>query len=478
LVLRKVFKVGRSRRDRRYGSDAIAIEAATAWPPYHILNGKKMIIPTLVLVTAMQFGDPQSGARIDDLSHSPMRDVPAATMPVSSAAHSNDSPILSNVTTADEPQIPMPIPQPSSQGIGLNGGSDAITQVPGPAFSGGNTPMPMPPTRDFSTTRSTFPRPSASGNGYNGMDSTTAAQIEFGDTTRIENNKVLMRGKVEFDKITPLSTPVSGMILEQRTDKCDAQGKVMRNSNGEPIKIDLNRGVMVFTGQQVAQLDDRHAQAQYSVANTKLDVARMEAEQTIGMDYAKAQHDTAYSDWKRSYDIAKGIAGAVTAAELEVKWFKVIESRLQMQKAEIDHKNQQESVKVQEQEVQVAKTQLDLRRIKTPFNGMVVNVISQVGKSLREGDVIAEVAQLDKLKVLANVDGNKITQEQVDKKRVIVTARNPNGQTDNFEGFVRYAAPSFDSQRQFQVEIEVDNRLVNGSWLLKEGDYVDVVIHL
>lgn len=315
-------------------------------------------------------------------------------------------------------------------------------------------------------------------NGSYGTDSITA-QIESGNTTRIENNKVfLRRAKVEFDKITPLSTPVSGIILEQQTDKCDVEGKVMLRSDGKPIKIDLQRGVMVFTGQQIAQLDDRYPQKQYTAAVTKLAVAKKEAAQTIAIDYAKAQYDTAYSDWKRSYDIAKRTPGAVTEAELEVKRFKVIESQLQIQKAENDHDNQQESVKIQEDEVEVAKTQLDLRRIKTPFNGMVVNVVSQVGKSLREGDTIAEVAQLDKLKVLANVDGNRITQEQVDKKRVIVTARNPNGQTDDFEGFVRYAAPSFDSQRQFQVEIEVNNRFVNGGWLLKEGDYVDVVIQL
>jgi multidrug efflux pump subunit AcrA (membrane-fusion protein) len=337
--------------------------------------------------------------------------------------------------------------------------------------------MPIPPKEGLSTAPSTSYQPITPWNG-NGTGYTPESQNEHRAPTRIENNKVMTRGKVEFDKITPLSTPVAGIILDQRTDKCDSQGKVMRNSNGESIKIDLQRGVMVFTGQQIAQLDDRHAQAQYSVAKTKLAVAEMEAAQTIGIDYAKAQYDTAYSDWKRSYEIAQRTAKAVTEAELEVKRFKVIESQLQMKKAENDHKNQQESVKVQEQEVMVAQTQLDLRKIKTPFDGMVVNVVSQVGKSLREGDVIAEVAKLDKLKVLAKIDGNRIRQEQVDKKRVTITARNPNGQADEFEGFVRYAAPSFDSQRQFQVEIEVDNRLANEYWQLREGDYVDVVIHL
>ena len=435
-----------------------------------------MIIPTLVLVTAMQFGDPQSGARIDDLSHSPMRDVPAVVMPVSYTTQADDSLALPAGTTMPELQTGIPIPPPMTAEPAFNGNTGFSPDVTTANRSPDIPYMPVPP-RD-STSLSTVMRASTSANDSYQTDSMMAVQSTYYAPTRVENNNVFTRGKVEFDKITPLSTPVSGIVLDQRTVKCDAQGNVMKGSTGEPIRIDLERGVLVFTGQQLAQLDDRHAQAQFAVANTKLDVAKMEAAQTIGIDYAKAQYDTAYSDWKRSSDIAQRTPAAVTVAELELKWFKVIEARLQMQKAEIDHNNQQESVKVQEQEVQVAKTQLDLRRIKTPFDGMVINVVSQIGKSLREGDVVAEVAKLDKLKVVTLVDGNKITQEQVDKKRVKVTARTPNGQADEFEGFVRYAAPSFNDNRQFQVEIEVDNRLINGYWQLREGDYVDVVIHL
>jgi biotin carboxyl carrier protein len=425
----------------------------------------------------MQFSDPQSGARIDDLSHSPLRDVPAVVMSASPTGHLPPGSVTNGLS--------IPTPPASSQDIGGNGAPSDFTQVPSPVFSVGNSPgvnMPMPPRVDSPNAQTTFLRPimspNGNGNGSNGTGFMPGTQNELRFTTRIENNKVMTRGKVEFDKISRLSAPIGGIVLDQRTEKYDAQGNVMRASNGEPIKVDLQRGVLLFTGQQIAHLDDRYPQAQYAVAKTKLAVAEKEAKQTIGIQYARAQYDTAYSDWKRSFEIAQRTSGAVTAAELELKAFKVKESELQMEKAQSDHDNQQESVRVQEQEVLVAQTQLDLRKVKTPFNGMVVNVISQVGNYLREGEPIAEVAQLDKLKISTQVDGNRITQEQVDKKRVTVTARNPNGQDDVFEGFVRYAAPTFDSNRQFPVEIEVDNRLVNGYWQLLEGDFVDVVIHL
>jgi len=435
-----------------------------------------MIIPTLVLVSAMQFGDPQSGARINDLSHSPWREVPVVK-PVSYTAQSNDVPELPT-----GPAMTMPMPPPmSGRNEGTGGFPMGNSDMTPPMGMMPGTTMPLPQT-GYTASQTAMQRSAMPSNG-SGTSGTSLLLVQnandYSGPTRIEDNKVyLSRAKVQFDKITPLSTPVPGIVLEQFTEKRDAQGNVLKASNGKPIMIELQRGVMVFTGQQIAQLDDRYPKAQHAVAQTKLAVAEKEAKQTIGIDYARASLRVAESDFNRSKDIAMRTPGAITTQELELKAFKVQEAQLQLEKATIDHENQQESVKVQRQEVDVAETQLDLRRIKTPFNGMVVNVISQVGKSLREGDPIAEVAMLGKLKVIANVDGNKITREQVDKKRVSVTARTLNGQTDEFEGFVRYAAPSFNHLRQFEVEIEVDNKLLNGHWQLQEGDYVDVVIHL
>ncbi len=437
-----------------------------------------MIIPTLVLVTAMQFGDPQSGAKINDLSHSPWREV--ATVPVSYTAQSTEQPAPPTGPTMTVPNEPVPLQHPSGPapvaGTGTFNLGVADPDIAGGAAPGSAIPMPssVPPA--------SYPTPlgphatTANGNPVAGYSS---QRVDSGPT-RIEGNKVyLSRARVEFDKIAKLSASVGGLLLDLKTVKCDIQGNVMKGSNGQPIMIDVQRGVLLFTGQQVAQLDDRYPKAQYEVAVTKLAVAQKEAKQEVGIKYAEASLRTAESDYRRSLDIAERTPKAVTTAELEVKEFKVTESRLQLEKAIIDREIQQESVKVQKQEVEVANTQLDLRRVKTPFNAMVVNVISQVGNYLKEGDPIAEVAQLDKLKVIGNVDGKLVTQEQVDAKRVTIRIKNPGGQVEEFEGFVRYAAPSFrDMQRSFEVEIEVDNRLVNGSWLLKEGDFVDVVIHL
>ena len=446
-----------------------------------------MIIPTLVLVTAMQFGDPQSGQRIDDLSHSPWREMPTVNT------------VSLSTQSSDTPEIPIgPIVNPSMSGIPNSSQPTFSLGAPNPDLQddngAGRPPFPpwegnVPPLHVTVPTQTQLPTriqqqyqmpPSANGSYIPSASSATVSQMTFSGSTRVENDKVyLTRAVVEFDKLAKLSTPVDGIVVEQSVVRCDAQGNVMRDSSGNPRMIDLQRGVRLFTGQQIVQLDTRIADSQLETALTKLNLANMEAAQTIAIVYAKAAMDTAKSDWDRNYGISEKVPGAVTDAELELKWLQYVQAFLSLKKAEIEHLIQQESVKVQEEEVKYAKTQIDLRKVKTPFDGIVVNVFSEVGNSLKPGDIIAEVAQLDKLKVLASVDGKQVTQEQVDGKRAtIIVTDAPGGQSEQFDGFVRYAAPIFNMLRQFDVEIEVDNRLVNGSWLLKRGDYVDVVIHL
>ena len=447
-----------------------------------------MIIPTLVLVTAMQFGDPQSGAKIDDLSLSPWRDVPVVKQ-VSYTAQTTDSQAEPRIDAMPDTITPQFDTAPATFGLGvpdpdLADGGAIGTANGGMTIPGTSVTDTVPtPLSNFGSQAYTPPTTSQNygGNGSSygqGYSSQTPRSESYSGATRLGDGKVyISRAKVEFDKIARLSAPVGGIVQELKTIKCDAQGNVMRGSNGEPIKIDLNRGVLLFTGQQVAQLDDRYPKAQYEVAVTKLRVAEKEATKDVEVRYAKSSWDVSERELQRKIEVNQNTPRAVPQSEIDIAKLSVIQASLQHEKAVTDHETKQDSVLVQREEVRVAETQLDLRKIKTPFNAMVINVITQVGNYLKEGDPLAEVAQLDKLKVLANVDGNLITQEKVNGKRVTVTAMY-DGQKEEFDGFVRYAAPSFNTLRQFEIEIEIDNRLIGDTWRLRQGDYVDVVIHL
>ncbi|MCL2622635.1 MAG: hypothetical protein FWD31_03120, partial [Planctomycetaceae bacterium] len=178
-----------------------------------------MIIPTLVLVSAMQFGDPQSGQRIDDLSHSPWREV---SVVMSVTAQSNEIPERPIVPTMNMP----PFPSESEQNGYFYGNAGTFPGdgniVPDSGY-GGVSGMTMPMPSDHFTALSTdSQRPTPSGGSSGTSFLVVQNGNDYGGPTRIENNKAyLSRARVRFDKIARLSAPIGGIILEQSTVKRD-----------------------------------------------------------------------------------------------------------------------------------------------------------------------------------------------------------------------------------------------------------------
>ncbi|MDR1494101.1 MAG: HlyD family efflux transporter periplasmic adaptor subunit [Planctomycetaceae bacterium] len=441
-----------------------------------------MILPTLVLVTSMQFAAPQSGEKIDDLSHTSWQNIP-----IPASALVSVTPVV-YTRQSEEPQAGVvPNVAPSAIVSPSENKTEFVLDVPDPDIAGrenrANIQTPTVPLLAGGSGR--FPDEyktsisAASQNSNTGTNGLVGYSARVAETlTVINGDNVLGRGKVEYDKISRLSAPIGGNVQQLQTPKYDKQGKLVKNSAGDPVWIDLVRGVVLYKGQQICLLDDRYPKAQYEVATTKLSVAKVEAEKDIDIRFAEKKFETAQRNLKRSYESNERVANTVSPAEIDILTLQRDQSLLEIEKSQSDQDTRRQEVKVQEQEVAVALTQLDLRRVKTPFNSMVIGVFTQEGSYLREGDPVAEVAQLDKLKVTCTIDGKKLRPEEIDQKKVTITASYPNGQKENFDGFVRYAASSYNDLKEFQTEIEVTNRNINGYWLLKQGDFVEVTIHL
>jgi hypothetical protein len=435
----------------------------------------------------MQFADPQSGARIDDLSHASWRNVPipesvqASVKPVVYTKQSDEpqTDVVGNNTASRVPtnssapkgEYLLDVPDPDLVDQENNIDNQTPT-VPLLSERNSNTYTANKYNTELSVASQGFGMETTSGLG--GYSSERMAE----NLTVINGDDVLTRGKVEYDKVSRLSAPIGGNVLQLQTPKYDKQGKLVKNSAGDPVWVDLVRGVILYKGQQICLIDDQYPKAQYEVATIKLKVAKEEAAKDIDIRSAQKKYETAQRSVDRAYEISARTPQAISPAEVDILVLQRDQSLLDIEKTQSDQDTRRQEVKVQEQEVAVASTQLALRRVKTPFNSMVINVVTQEGSYLREGDPIAEVAQLDKLKIACTVDGKKLRPEDIDQKKVTVTASYPNGQKENFDGFVRYAASSYNDMKEFQTEIEVTNRNINGYWLLKEGDFVDLAIHL
>jgi multidrug efflux pump subunit AcrA (membrane-fusion protein) len=154
------------------------------------------------------------------------------------------------------------------------------------------------------------------------------------------------------------------------------------------------------------------------------------------------------------------------------------EANLELQKYNINEVKRREVV-VRENELKRTDVQIDLRRLVSPIDGMVVGINAAEGEFLREGDVVIEIAKFDTLwaTIKVNVKDYAIS-DLLGKSATVRTSFN-NGVTETWEGKVVFCPPNVDAGDTFDVNIEIQNRPSGNFWRLQPGMYgVGVEIHL
>lgn len=427
-----------------------------------------MVIPPLVLVAAMQLSGPQDGQAVDAAQIPPWQDIPA------------------NVQTLAPSEIPeLPSPEASDAQphiVKREQFSDSFTS---PSRNLGTSVGALPDVTTPSATLNSGVSPPPAQGSYGGYTSPLQTRMQsmedtklYGETKVFEDRIEIMNAIVKEDYAPIVSAPVAGTLMRLQTPQHDASGRMLLDAQGKPVWTNVRRGTVVFKDQLIANLDDRIPQAQKSVAEAKMEAAKREAEKQIEVDYAEATYETYKAIYEISLAANEKVSNAVSYAELKHQHTQCVQSWLQIEKAKYDLGTKEIEVTMQQQEINVAKTQIDLREVKAPISGMVVELTTEAGNFLREGDPLMQIVQLDKLKISGRVQYEKVDQRIVDKKRVTVKAKFPGGRTEQFDGIVRFASPVITGGREFEIEVEVANRMEDGYWLLNPGNFVDLTIHL
>ena len=139
-----------------------------------------------------------------------------------------------------------------------------------------------------------------------------------------------------------------------------------------------------------------------------------------------------------------------------------------------------EEAKVSEAEVNAAKEGLERRKIRSPLNGMVVEVYRHEGEWVQPEDPVVHIIRLDRLRVEGFLKVADLTPEKVDGRPVRVTVELDQGRRVTVEGKVVFADPVFAADGEFQVWAEVDNRRnpQTDKWLLGPGLLAEMTIQL
>lgn len=150
-------------------------------------------------------------------------------------------------------------------------------------------------------------------------------------------------------------------------------------------RIDVLDGDRVPAGLQIAQIRDDLAKAAVATADLK-------ARNDVDLRYATKLSELAQLEYSRALALNKEIPGA--QSELTVRNLKIAAERALLQIELASH-----SLEVSRLELETARISLAGYSVKAPFEGVILRVQKSVGESVQEGEPIADLANLNELRV-------------------------------------------------------------------------------
>ena len=110
------------------------------------------------------------------------------------------------------------------------------------------------------------------------------------------------------------------------------------------------------------------------------------------------------------------------------------------------------------------------RQIKSPLSGMIVKRYRHEGEWVKPGDPVLRIIRLDRLRIRAFLDADRLSPADVDGRDTHVKVTFPNGSQRTFRGKIEFASPIIETDRKFLVHAEVTNEKDrSGHWILLPG---------
>lgn len=263
---------------------------------------------------------------------------------------------------------------------------------------------------------------------------------------------VLAGGFVGAD---PSDEPI---VIEQALVSLIEQRAVPAREAGVLAEVKVREGDLVTADQDLAQMDDTHPQLMKKKATIELDIATVEAQSDVKVRFARKATEVAKAEFKRATDSTDKYKKSVSATELGRLKLEAEKAELQIEQAEQEQTSAKHTERLKQNEVDFAAWNIDRMRVRSPLAGVVVEIIHHPGEWVEPGETVFRILRMDRLRVEAFVDANKITDSLVGRP-VSLSVDLPARPATEFTGKVVFVSPEVDPVNgQTRVWAEVENK--------------------
>jgi len=257
------------------------------------------------------------------------------------------------------------------------------------------------------------------------------------------------------------------------------EAKVPAREPGVLVELRIREGDVIEKGALIARIDDDQPQMERRKAKAEHDQAVVKAKSDVDVRYAVAAELVAEAEHKKALESHAKVPGSVTEVERDRLKLSEKKGELQIEQAELEQRLAALAAQSKEVEVLAAENAIDRRLIKSPLDGVVVQVFPHEGEWLQPGDPLARVVRTDRLRVEGYVDSARHDPAEVSGRPVTVEVMLAGGRRESFKGRIVFTSPLVESGGDYRVFAEVENRQDPGSqlWLLRPGQTATMTIH-
>ena len=259
----------------------------------------------------------------------------------------------------------------------------------------------------------------------------------------------------------------------------DEEAKVPAREAGVLMELLVREGDGVRAGQVIARIDDSQPQMEKRKAQAEHDQSVAKAQSDVDVRYSVAAERVAEAEFKKADESNRKVPGSVTEVERDRLKLNEQKSELQIEQAELERKMASLAAVSKGVEVEAAENGIERRLIKSPLDGVVVQLFPHEGEWMQPGDPLAHVVRTDRLRVEGFVDGQQWNADDVRDRPVTVQVTMAGGKPEAFTGRIVFTSPIVQAGNTFRVVAEVQNRKSPASkrWLLRAGQTAAMTIH-
>jgi macrolide-specific efflux system membrane fusion protein len=268
-------------------------------------------------------------------------------------------------------------------------------------------------------------------------------------------------------------------VLERCLVSLVEEAKVPAREPGVLVELKVREGATIRRGDVIAKIDDDQPQMEKRKAKAEHDQAVAKAESDVDVRYSVAAELVAEAEHKKALESHAKVPGSVTEVERARLMLNERKSELQIEQAELERRMATLAAASKGVELEAAENAIERRLIKSPLDGVVVQIFPHQGEWMQPGDPLARVVRADKLRVEGYVDSSRFGPEEVRDRPVTVEVTLADDRKETFAGRIVFTSPLVESGGDYRVFAEVENRQAPGSgqWLLRAGQTARMTIH-